>query len=305
MTEKCQIASDRPPYLPFVSGKWRMVPGLVALDLSTWIEIDQALGDELALKEQLLQERYPEVFASLPGSELAQAEVLESLLTHLCHYFPQYYDREENQIRNLVTQQVWKINDFEAAPLDLAGRLVQEDLCLLRPGVSGYELVAASVCFPSRWRLADKMGRCLGQIHAPVPGYAEKLSSPVDRFFEQLKVDRPVWRMNWSIADSPDLFLPPKLESEPLNTTIDASNVREKLWIRTERQTLRRLAKTGNILFTIRTHLYPFHVLEAYPDAANGLLLMLQQVPIETQLYKSLVPFYPVMLGYLTQLQDR
>lgn len=305
MTEKCQIASDRPPYLPFVSGKWRMVPGLVALDLPTWIEIDQALGDELALKERLLRERYTEVFASLPGSETAQAEVLELLLTHLCHYFPQYYDREENQVRNLVTQQVWQINDFEAAPLDLAGRLVQEDLCLLQPGSSGYELVAASVCFPSRWRLADKIGRCLGQIHAPVPSYAEKLSSPVDRFFQQLKVDRPVWRMNWSIADSPDLFLPPKSKPDHSSQTINASNAGERLWIRIERQTLRRLAKTGNILFTIRTHLYPFHVLKDYPDAAQGLLAILNQVPIDTQLYKSLVPIYPAMIGYLTQLQGK
>lgn len=303
MTEKCQVDLDRPPYLPFVSGQWRMVPGLAALDLQTWIEIDQALADELALKEQLLRKRYTEVFASLPGSELAQAEVLELLLTHLCHYFPQYYDREENQIRNLVTQQVWRFTDFEAAPLDLAGRLIQEDVCLLQPGQSGYELVAASVCFPSHWRLADKIGRCMGQIHTPVPGYAEKLRSPLDRFFEQLKVDRPVWRTNWSIADSPDLFLPPST-SDQSGGTIDASNAGEKLWIRVERQTLRRLANTGHILFTIRTHIYPFRVLEAYPDAASGLLSMLKQVPIETQLYKSLVPIYPAMLQYLTSLQS-
>jgi dimethylamine monooxygenase subunit A len=291
-----------PPYLPFYNGQWRMTPGLAALDLATWIEIDECFTAELALKEQLLQERHSEVFASLPGSETAQAEVLELLLAHLQTYFPHYYNCQPHQIHNLATGKSWQIHDFATAPLDLAGRLVQEDLCLLQPASPGYELVAASVCFPSRWRLADKIGRGLGQIHTPVPGYAEKLEAPLDRFFAQLKVDRPVWRLNWGIADSPDYFLTPNPHPEQLTATINPTNAGEKLWLRVERQTLRRLPQTNHILFTIRTYIHPLKILATYPEAVQGLASTLQQLPIATQQYKSLAPILPIVTAYLTQL---
>jgi dimethylamine monooxygenase subunit A len=291
-----------PPYLPFSDRQWRMTPGLAALDLATWIEIDECFTAELALKEQLLQERHSEVFASLPGSETAQAEVLELLLVHLQTYFPHYYNCQPHQIHNLVTGKTWQIPDFATAPLDLAGRLVQEDLCLLQPDSSGHKLVAASVCFPSRWCLADKIGRCLGQIHTPVPGYAEKLETPLDRFFAQLKVDRPVWRLNWGIADSSDYFLIPNPNPEQLSASINAINAGEKLWLRVERQTLRRLPQTNYILFTIRTYIHPLKILAAYPKAAQGLANILHQLPIATQQYKSLASILPIVTAYLAQL---
>ena len=83
-------------------------------------------------------------------------------------------------------------------PLITAARLVQEDLCLLRAGAEGYALAAAVVCFPSRWSLAEKAGKPLRAIHGPVPDYEAELTRPVDRFFDMLKPERPVWRANWS-----------------------------------------------------------------------------------------------------------
>jgi hypothetical protein len=47
-------------------------------------------------------------------------------------------------------------------PLDLAGRVVPDDLCLVQADADGVpRLVAASLCFPSRWRLGEKLGRPL------------------------------------------------------------------------------------------------------------------------------------------------
>ena len=77
-------------------------------------------------------------------------------------------------------------------PLDEAGRLVQEDLCVLVERTAATVLEAASLCFPSHWRLHEKLGRSLAAIHAPVPHYAEELEAKVDTFFDRLRVDRPV-----------------------------------------------------------------------------------------------------------------
>ena len=102
-----------------------------------------------------------------------------------------------------------------------------------------YRLEAASLCFPSHWRLHDKLGHSLATIHAPVPHYAEELAAKVDTFFDRLRVDRPVQRRNLSIHSHDDLFRPEPHES-PASFAPEPSGV-DQVWLRSERQTLVRL----------------------------------------------------------------
>jgi dimethylamine monooxygenase subunit A len=293
---------NKPIYLPFADGQWRMSMGLKALNLHEWIEIDDRFAAELALKDQLLNERYSDVFACLPDSKASQKEVLKLLINHLCDRFPQHYRRQDTTIENITTGQVWTITDFEAAPLDLAGRLVQEDLLLMQPSPEGYILAAASVCFPSRWRLEEKLGCPLAQIHSPVPDYQEKLARPVDGFFDRLKCDRPAWRLNWGIVDSPDLFLPSNAGQTSVDAAISVTNAGEMLWLRVERQTLRRLSESGDILFTIRTYIHPLQVLQDDPEMARNLADAIAQIPLNVQRYKSILPIREALLGYLRSI---
>jgi len=288
-------------YLPFADGQWRLNLGLKGLNLPEWIDIDQHFIKELALKDNLLKNQYSDVFASIPESQSSQQAVLDLLLNHLLDYFPQYYQQQGTIIENRCTGQVWNIADFEAAPLDLAGRLVQEDLLLLQPSPSGYILAAASLCFPLRWRLSEKIGRNLAQIHAPVPGYEKKLKSPVDGLFERLKFEHPSWRMNWSIVDTPELFLPPS-QTTDLDTIINKENAGEKLFLRRERQTLRRLSQSQDILFTVHSYVDPLKSFENDPSMAAKLAQAIQQIPTEMQSYKNLLPIREALLGYLNQI---
>jgi hypothetical protein len=178
---------------------------------------------------------------------------------------------------------------------------VQEDLLLMQPSPEGYILAAASLCFPLRWRLREKFGRPMAQIHQPVPGYHEKLERPVDSFFDRLTWDRPVWRSNWSIVDSPELFLAPQQGDWDWYATINAENAGEKLWLRVERQTLRRLRGSGDILFTVRTYVHPLQVLEDYPVIARNLAKALKQISPDMQRYKHLLPICEVLWDYLEQ----
>ena len=290
----------RPPlYLPFAEGKWQMSMSLKALDRQDWIEIDEQFVKYLSQKDTLLKTRHSEVFASLPGTAASQKEVLELLLDHLLKRFPQHYRRQGQTIEAIATHQVWHIPDFESAPLDLAGRLVQEDLLLMERSRQGYRLVAASLCFPLRWRLREKLGCPLTQIHAPVPGYSEKLAHPVDSVFNRLKSSHPVWRLNWSIVESPELFFPPDKAKPGWEKMINCQNAGDQLFLRIERQTLRRLAISGDILFTVRTYVHPLRVLEDHPQMAHNLMETIQQMPLEMQNYKNLLPIQEVLLGYL------
>ncbi|MEI8148605.1 MAG: heme-dependent oxidative N-demethylase subunit alpha family protein, partial [Actinomycetes bacterium] len=128
-------------------------------------------------------------------------------------------------------------------------------------------------------------------IHNVVPGYAEQLASPVNAFFDRMTPERSVWRLNWSLVDSPDLFLPPS-HRRPLDDVAE-------WFFRVERQTLRVLPKSGAIVFTIRTYVQSLEQLLARdPEHGSALLLALDTAPPETLEYKGWV-------GVADRLRDR
>jgi dimethylamine monooxygenase subunit A len=283
-----------------------MKMGLQPLAIQDWIEIDDQFSDQLQRKTELFREHEADVFVSLPTSRLAQQEVLFLLRQHLLDYFPSHYQQQGNSLQNRLTGQTWSLQD-EPQPLALASRWVQEDLCLLQQATPApqadlaqdpYCLTAASVCFPSRWNLRSKLGQPLSQIHQPVPDYQAKLSRPVDQVFARLRTDYPAYRFNWSILETPELFLPQSLPyaGEP----ITAANAGELLWLRVERQTLRRLPQTQAILFTIRTYVTRLDQVLTSPQIAQQLAATIQQIPPTLQSYKSLLPFRAALLDYLT-----
>ena len=279
--------------------------GLVALQLKDWIEADEYFYDELKEKKQLLISNYPEVFASRPGSLAAQTEVLALVLKHMEKYCPGVLEIEHDEV--ILPKLKWKflISDFEESPLDLCGRFVQEDLCLMAPGPDGYTLEAASLCFPARWRLMDKMGLPMGAIHKPVTVYSEKLSRPVDSFFNRIDVDRPVWRVNWSLTTDPTMFQPVRQKHSASELPITSKNAGDKVYMRCERQTLRRLPDTGWILFTIKTYLDKVSKLHKHPKEVQNLSSLLRSAPTSLLSYKNINHFLEPLLVYLDELADQ
>jgi hypothetical protein len=290
-------------YRPFLDGPWRLAMGLKALDLREWIEIDEHFEGQLAERRRLLDQRRGEVLGALPESAAGQAEVLELLLDHLPERFPEHYRRANGELANLVTGERFDLAAWREAPLELAGRLVQEDLCLLQRGGPAYRLVAGVLCFPSHWRLADKLGRPLEVIHEPVPGFADGLAVTVDRFFANLQVVRPVWRVNWSLVDTPQLFLPP--EHRAARKAIAAERAGEQLWLRVERQTLRRLPRSGDVLFGIRTHLAPLADVIDGPGAAQALAARVREMPPGMAAYKGIAAIRDALLSWLDDRAGR
>jgi hypothetical protein len=193
--------------------------GLRPLDPAAWLVGDDERDAQLAYKRHLLEERHDDVSVLLPGSEAPAAEAAALV---------------------------------GAPDLESAALRVQDDLCVLVHRQPGWCLDAGVVCFPSMWSLREKAGHPMADVHGPVPAYAEELAERVDRFLDRLQ--RPVWRRNWFIHDSPELHrpqLPPHLR---------APRVPDDLWLRSERQILRPLPTTGAMLFTIRTQQVPLAV---------------------------------------------
>lgn len=288
-----------PLYLPFEAGPYRMQIGLSAQRWQDWFEFDEQYAAEMALRRQLLAERHGDVYADVPGSAAAQAEALARIVAHLCERYPAWFVRAEDTLENRLTGEIWDLAHPPCGPLELAGRLVQEDLCILQTQDGAPHLTAAVLCFPSRWRLADKIGRPMATIHTPVPFYGDKLQRPVDRFMGLLKDDSLVARHNWSVLDDPDLFQPAGKGRTAFDPAITAENAGDKLWLRVERQTLSKLPETGAILFTIKLYVTPLAVIAAVPEQAARLHSAVEALPPETQTYKSLPPYRQALLDYL------
>ena len=84
---------------------------------------------------------------------------------------------------------------------------------------------------------------------------------------------RHVERLNWSLQAGADLYQPlsnaariDRVEARP--SRFPGADVAQNAFIRVERQTLRKLAGSGDILFTIRIHLDPMPVLERHAGRA-------------------------------------
>lgn len=273
--------------------------GLKPLALQDWLDIDGDFISQLSCKTELLANRYQDVFVALGNTQAVQREALCLLIEHLLSTFSKVYQPLDQGIYNLKTHQAWQFADFADAPLDLAGRLVQEDFCLLLPGKTGYVLSAASVCFPLRWSLREKLGLPMGQIHQRVPTYSQKLARPVDNVFARLRSDFPGLRFNWSIVDSPALYLDQDKLATAFDSAITAENAGQSLWLRVERQTLRRLPDSGGVLFTIRTYVYSLAQVAADPAVAAQLSHAIEILRPDMQVYKNLLPFRSALLGYL------
>lgn len=134
-----------------------------------------------------------------------------------------------------------------------------EDLCLLQRfgDEDYYRLIGAAVAWPSDWHPKDKMGLPLTAMHAPIQGYAEQLASGVDHFMAKLKPGAIYGRCNWFIAPTGEKCWIADAPPQQALAHVTPGNAGETLFVRSERQTLRRLPQTGAILFTIGIYVSP------------------------------------------------
>jgi hypothetical protein len=281
--------------------------GLKPLEIAEWIDIDDKLLAYLAEKDRLFAARPDEVFAAEAETTAAQAEVLELLSEHLPARFPQIYARHGNEIVIAGAGRV-ALDAPGVPPLRTAAALVQEDLVLMRRGEAGWRLAAASLCFPSSWALREKFGRPIHEVHGPVPGFGAgtRNAELIARMFDHLRPEMPVIRWNWSLYGDDRLFHP--ATASPETRRFGEGLWAENVFLRAERQTLRRLPQSRDILFTIRIYVDPLEALERHPQApviATALIEQLLALSEEQLAYKGLTLERDRLAARLRQIAER
>jgi hypothetical protein len=263
-------AVSLPSHTPYDGSSKLFTIGLKPLDLAGWIEVDRHYAAHIAEKQRLYATIPDLVFVEEDGTRDAQREVLDLIVAHLTRNAGRLFPASGQQAAfraNLAEAQ------GAAAPLRAASQLVQEDLILMRQNEAGWRLAAGALCFPSSWSLTEKFGKLMQDIHQPVPGFGPGTRSAelINRMFDRLQ--QPVERFNWSIQSGDALYHPLSTIARIDRATNRPSKFPDieaaaRAFIRVERQTLRKLPASRDILFTIRIHLDPIALLARHPDRA-------------------------------------
>jgi hypothetical protein len=282
--------------------------GLSALDPVDWILPDGHLAGQLREKVQHFEERHEAVFRAEDGTLAAQAEVLSMLLDYLPRTYPDIWQVVDGVVAIKTAGLSYVVSDYAEAPLELAGRLVQDDLVIMRKGEGGYRIAAASLCFPSTWVLADKFSKPIAEVHGPVPGFGPgtRTAALIDRIFDNLKLGHPVQRSNWSIYEVPDLHHPFSHSTHTRWTDVRGGFF-SGTWLRAERQTLTRLPESGDVLFTIQIVVDPVSLLMTHPDRAEIASTLKSQIESldEGELaYKGMAGHRELVLSELSALEN-
>jgi hypothetical protein len=252
--------------------------GLAPLDPRQWIETDTSLAHFHRHTLAMRARHDRGVYDALPASLPAQRELLDLLCEHLAEDHAEAYRREGESLCSEPGGFLVAVGERIEEPLWAAAQLVADDLVLLEPRDGDYVITAGCLASPSHWRLQDKLGRPMHAVHDPVPDIHDTLTPKIDRFFRHLKAERPVIRFNWGLQEDDRLYHAGGIEAR--------ADPAAALYYRVERQTLRRLPRTGAIAFSIRVFLHPLERLARQPGALQALLSAVDAAPPALADYK-------------------
>ena len=248
------IFQSRLPFAPWMDPRTARLPGVLPVEGDDWLRVDDAFAGQMAERGRLIAGQPEAVHGMLESARPAAEELYELILARLAQTAGYQAGTQEVRRPDGVT-----VTLDAAVPLKTLGLLVQEDLCLMeKPDGAGDEhvLTGAILCFPASWSLAEKLGRPLIGIHRPVPDYETEIARRVQRLFDAIRPEQPLWRMNSLVYRDPSLHQP-RREADP---RIDR---RGGAFVRAERQTLTRLPKSRAVVFAIHTYVVDIASLSA------------------------------------------
>jgi hypothetical protein len=249
--------------------------GLKPIPEADWLEGGEA---DPALRKDPLRLAHPTVvWGETDGSRLGQAEVLAMVEAAL----------GGGEISR------------DLPPLLAAARRLPDDLVLMEKRDGDWRVAALSLCSPSFFTAHDVLGRSLAEIHGPVNGFADRFLVRVRRIFDGLRPGLILERRNWSLVNSCEPFVPDAGPVRARIGAIDPDRAGSELFVRVERQTLRRLPATGGALFTIRVWLDPLDALAGEPARLAAFARAWRAATADFRQYKRLALYDDLVWRFL------
>ncbi|KAL8283113.1 hypothetical protein RQP46_005891 [Phenoliferia psychrophenolica] len=321
------------PFRPFRWGPtYPINMGIRPMPWNSWLQLDSDYKKTYAIRLARTNDQGELATGTLPGFRPQAMECLLEMFSFLSFRYPDLFKvTRAVSIRNNVTGDFWDFDELDKSdpgwnPMRIGGLLQQDDLAVMVEGTDGeYYLQAGSICTAGFWRLQDKLGRSMDDIHSHgvVPGWKEKLKFSMERFFQRQTADKPIERNNYffqiddQLAWSQKTNGPEKIFDQgtkaPVADLLSASddpNWRapvpttdfNDVFFRTERQSLRRMPKTGCSFLTIRTYFHKVADIANEPGVPGRMASAIRSWPDNVAKYKGAELYTPVLLPRLDEL---
>ncbi|EWC44516.1 hypothetical protein DRE_06688 [Drechslerella stenobrocha 248] len=278
------------PYRPF---RWpyHQTMALSRMQADWWLELESTYVARMAQRKELHERYGRKIVNELPDEsgvvKLACRELMEMVLQFLARRYPMYFELDEAGLtfRNRVLGIVEDLGAEDIDPLMVVFRHVAEDFAVMVPverereGVRErkYVFMAGVICSSLGWDVGTKIGKTVGEIHAGVPDYRDKMSFSMDRYFSRLTTDKPIQRGSWGVEVGEPLFMPAGDPHESLRKVQDPALKEDELTVRVDWQTLRRLPLSNAIVFNYKAVFTPLAELADEP----GVPALLEKVLVE------------------------
>ncbi|KAI9370811.1 Alg9-like mannosyltransferase family-domain-containing protein [Aspergillus egyptiacus] len=290
------------PYRPFRYGPMNAIP-----------ELDNHYLRYHSDKARRIQERGDKCCKTAPEAWEAAIELLEELTSYLPERYPTMFQRTPTGLTNLITNETFNITQrpLPEDPMTTCARLIQDDIALMIEKPDGeYYLLAGAILLAGFWRLSDKFGMRLSEIHTSgdVPQYTSKLEKGMMNFFRRLRPEDPVLRNNYFIQVDDDLAWSRSIGSEDSDSvswnTAEKNKAIQHHYFRSERQSLRRLPRTGAVVFTIRTYFEPITAVAEEDYVPGRLASAIRSWGDDVARYKGREKYGDVLLEYLDRKHE-
>lgn len=226
--------------------------GLRTMDWNEWIELDNHyLSFHGKKAARLASDRASKLYHTAPEAYDGAVELLEELCSYLPQRYPSMFKKTAVGMDNLVTGESLNVVErpLKEDPMVMCARQVQDDLAIMFERPDGqYYLLAGCILLAGFWRLEDKLGMALSEIHTSgsVPEYKTKLEKGMMNFFRRVKPENPVVRNNYFIQVDEDLAWSHSIGPEDGEEgtigwfSAEKDKAIQHHYFRSERQSLRR-----------------------------------------------------------------
>lgn len=229
---------------------------------------------------------YKNGYSVLPQlKKIDNSKVFQAAMEDLDFFLDQKETACESQICFAEHEMEQKIYDdvceflVEQCPLQLEephtfdniAMQIQDDLAIHRVTEDADWLAAAFICFPSMWRVEDKIGKSFNEIHSPVPKMALKDS---DKMLRACIEKGPFERFVWSpVFNSHRINYHPRIPKDKFDKKAPC------IHCKVERQVIVGFPEHNALLFTMRQFIIPEDELDlrAMYEAIDGMGMELEK----------------------------
>jgi hypothetical protein len=260
---------------------WDFSIGLRPIAEDDWMEGGEA--DPSVRKDALLAAHPQIVWGETPGSEPGQAEAAKLVEEALGSATPA----------------------IDRPALYAASRRVADDLVLMEKRDGDWRVSALSLSAPTFFTAEEVLGKGLADLHGPVHGFADRFLVRVARIFDGLRPGLILERRNWTLVNSGESFTPHSAPVRARIPDIAPEAAGRELFVRVERQTLRRLPRTGGALFSIRVWLAPLEAVAEPPERLDAFAHAWRSARGDFRAYKGFAQYESLVEGFLRSQGER